>query len=267
MLLALSSTLIGCSTSGYPLDGNPASVTYSGLTGNWEFTTAGTAGTLPFTALRGYLREQAGDANQSHLTTAALQAEPASNCYDGATLVPLQGNTQSGKFAVQSFSVNGQYLDLVATEDSTITHLTGTFSVSGGCANGAAGTFTGIRYATIAGVYSGSLTGTGGIQATELALQQQVQGTGDGLFLVTGSANISGNSCFTSGTLNASGMDGNVSGSHFYLSFSTNDATGAKFVMRGTLDPLAQVLTVTSATVTSGACAGSLGTGSLDIRK
>ncbi len=267
MLLALSATLVGCSTSGYPLDGSAATVTYSGLTGNWELTAAATSGTLPFTAFRGYFREQAGDSSQSLLTTAALQAAPASDCYKGATLVPLQGATQSGSVALHSFSVNGQYLNLAATEDSTITHLAGTFSVTGGCANGTAGTFTGVRYATVAGIYAGSLNGTAGVQAVQFTLQQQIQGTGDGLFLVTGSASVSGNSCFTSGTLSSSGSDANVSGSQFALNLDTNDASGAKLLVRGTLDPLAQVLTVTSATVTSGACVGTLGTGTLNINK
>jgi hypothetical protein len=244
----------GCTTAGYPTNGStPPPAGYAFLTGNWVFQTTPSSGGTPFTGLAGFINEESQNPGVNDVATAALMAMPG-GCYQGADTIPLQGTVQASTLGLRSFDVNGQYVTINATKDAKADQLTGTYSVSGGCANGDAGTITGTRYAVLTGSYAGS-TGSG--QGLQVTLAQNVQGTGSGTFFVGGTGTFTGFSCFTTGTMAAS--NGSVIGNAVMLTFATNDAGGGQLVLTGTIDQAAATLTLTSVDVTGGSCAANLG--------
>jgi hypothetical protein len=263
VLCCMLACLAGCAKSGGG-NGNgsnpPPSVSVSG---NWEIQATQTKGTAPFSSLAGFINDQGNSTTGSNFTTAALQATQSqtSLCYGSGAVIPLEGALQGGQLGLTSFSVDGQFLTLTAMEDSTGTHLTGTYSISGGCADGVKGTITGTEYAVLTGTYSGSVTGSSPARTIVLTLSQIPQGSGDGIFLVTGSAVFGGFNCFTNGTLPNS--TSYVIGSFVSLTLNTDDANGAQVVMTGTIDSAADTFTVNSIAVNGGNCAGSLGAATL----
>jgi len=245
--------LEGCQTITSPIN---QVVSYDGLTGNWEFVLSSGAGTVPFQKLAGFFYQASNESDSSYAVSAVFQLKQPSSCYAGAFTVPLHGSLQASALSLSSFSVNGQYLSIDAAEDSTITHLTGTYDVHGGCANTSAGTIIGTRYAPLTGSYSGTTTGSSAV-GVQASLTQANEANGLGQSSVSGSANFTGVSCFTSGTLSAD--DGDVLGSSVSMSFITNEASGSKVLLTGTFDPAADTIIFTSAEVTGGSCSGSLG--------
>ncbi len=256
--------LAGCATTGHPGSGgggsNPG---YVYLTGNWQIETTNTTAPVPFTSLGGFINEQGDNPGVDDLTTAALLAKPG-DCYLGAPTIPLQGATQGDHLGLHSFSVNGQFVTISATKDATATHLTGTYTVSGGCANGAAGTISGTKYAPLTGTYAGPINGSSPAKTLQLTLSQYTTGTGDGVFLIGGSAVFNGFTCFTQGTMPST--SGSVSGSSATLTFNTNDMSGAQVVLTGTFDPAAKTLTLSSVQVTGGSCSGPVGGATLTLQ-
>jgi hypothetical protein len=240
--------------------GGGSSAGYIYLSGNWEIQATPTSATTPFTALAGFINEQGQNPGVDDLTTAALQVQP-SGCYVNATTIPLQGSTQGVDLSLLSFPVNSQFLTIKAKKDATATHLTGSYSISGGCADGATGTLTGTEYADLTGTYAGTVTGSNPAKTMQLDLTQFTQGTGDGVFLEQGSANFTGFACFTKGQL--ASQNGAVLGSAVSLTFTTNDTGGAQVVMTGTMDSAAQTLTLTSINVNGGTCPGAQGAATL----
>lgn len=257
---ALLSLVIGCGAIIIPGVPQGTTTTYGSLTGDWVFQITPTSGNTPFTSLAGYI-DQASSSGTSSSLTAAFQAQSPASCYDGATLVPFYGDIQTTSVSLNSFDVNAQFMTITATKNSAGTSLTGTYAINGGCANGAAGNVTGTRYAAMNGTYSG----TAGPGAVQLTLAESTTGTGSGTFLITGSATFAGVSCFTSGTL--SGTAGSILGNVATLNFTTNEASQSTIQVKGTIDPLASVFTVSSMQVTGGGCAGSLGAGTLQLQQ
>lgn len=256
----------GCSHAGSPGGGGGSGGgggNYTYLSGNWEIQTTPTSQPTPFTALAGFINEQGQDPGVDDLTTAAFQATPG-ECYMDAVVLPMKGATLSSGLLLQSFSVNGQVLTINAKKDSTATHLSGTYSISGGCADGAAGTIAGTEYQNIKGSYSGSVTGKSPAETLTLNLAQYEQGSGDGAFLVSGTAKFSGIACFSSGTL--ASQNGSVVGSAVALMFSTNDPAGAQLTLTGTIDQAADTLTLNSIEVSGGSCPGTIGTATLTLQ-
>src|SRR5258708_38124127 len=153
--------LAGCTLSGHPGGGGggTGAHSYVYMTGNWQIDMTNTTAPVPFTALSGFINEQGDNPGTDDLTTAALQAKPG-DCYVSAVTIPLQGSTQGDHLGLHSFSVNGQFVTISATKDSTATHFTGTYTVSGGSANGAAGKLSGSKDGPLTSTYSGPLPGS-----------------------------------------------------------------------------------------------------------
>jgi hypothetical protein len=229
------------------------------VSGNWEFQTTQSGGPGTFTSLAGFINQQGNSGTDSNFTTAALQAygNSSSACYNSPAAIPLDGSVFGTQVGLRSFSVDGQFLSISATADSTGTHMTGSYVVSGGCADGAKGTITGTAYAPVTGTYSGPITPSSPAQTVRLALTQTDPGTGEGIFLITGSAAFTGFSCFTTGTLVS--PNSIVIGSSISLTIHTNDSNGANVVLTGTIDPAADTLTMNSAIISGGSCQGTLG--------
>ena len=92
-------------------------------------------------------------------------------------------------------------------------------------------------------------------------MTQDATADGLGYFHVQGSATFSGISCFTGGTLNST--ESEISGEEVFLTIATNESPSSGVVAVGTVDPAADTLTLSSLTVTSGGCSGTMGGGTL----
>lgn len=247
-LLVAGGLLSGCGgTVGFPLGANVS----TSVTGNWQFSATDTTGAPAFTSFAGFIDEPTSGA-----LTAVFQVQPGT-CYLGAPTLPSSGTVTGTAVSLSSFAVNGQYLYITSTANATYDQLTGSYQISGGCANGNTGTFSGTRYAPLKGTYTGTLGSAS--QAATFTLTQGALGNGSGYSPVTGSGTVTGVSCFTSATLNQS--EGEVIGSAVQLNFTATD--GEILSVVGTFDPQAKMITITSTTISGGSCAGSLGSGSL----
>ncbi len=264
--LAVLSAVIGCGGNVAVPGGSPAPAppdpNYVLLTGNWQFQATPTAGASPFASFSGFIYEEADDPGTNDVVTSAFQVVPSSGCYVAAVSLPLKGTAQGLKLSERSFSVNGQFLTLTASRtDKTANTLTGTYSVAGGCANGASGTVTGVKYTPLTGTYAGPVDNTSPAKTIALKLTQFTQGTGDGIFLISGSATLGGFACFTAGAM--ASTEGLVTGSTAVLNFTANDGQNTPIQLTGTFDPAASSLTLSSINVPSGSCSGSYGTATL----
>ncbi len=241
----------------------PPTATPSGpyvfLSGNWEFTPSSTKGPVPFTLLAGYLDEFNNSVGVSDFATAALQVR-STTCYTDQTTIPLTGGVTPSHAVFQSFPIDLQVLDLSGNKNTQVTQLAGSYTIAGGCGDGASGNLTGQLYNQLMGQYTGALTNST-TTSIQLSLTQDAKGTSDGRSFVTGSAVFHGFSCFSTGTLVA--PNGWVLGSSLSLTFNTNEATGSTVVLTGSFDPAADTLSISSASVTGGGCAGSLGMATL----
>ena len=255
--LLCSGLLSGCGgTIGSSLGQNSS----LSLTGNWQLSIVDATGAAAFSNFAGFI-DEATDGSGN--LTAVFQVQPGT-CYLGATTVPASGAanltgsgaTSTTAVSLNSFGVNGQYFNITSTSNSTNDQLTGTYQISGGCANGETGTVTGTRYAPLSGTYSGTLAASNQVS---LSLTQGALGNGSGYSPVTGSATFSGISCFTTGTLAAN--NGSVLGSSAQLTFTASD--GETVAITGNFDPVADTIVVTSGAISGGSCSGTLGTGTL----
>ena len=225
------------------------------ITGNWQIQMTSTQGPLPFTGLSGFVNELSGSTS-SQSTTASLMPGNAP-CYANSQAIPLDGNIQGTKIFLVSFPIDSQVLALYATQNQAGTSLTGTWSVTGGCADGAVGTLSGTLYQPLTGTYTGSFAGDP-TKTLSLSLAQYQLGTEDGTFLISGTAKIQGFSCFSSGSM-APGGTAYVTGNTAALVFATSDGNGAHLELIGQFDPAANGISVNSIQVTGDSCAGSYG--------
>lgn len=244
--------ILGCAKKGSGSNSTPSapgnSANVPDSTGNWVVQVTAKSGTAPFTTLSGYINEQrVGSTDPT--TGTFLPGSPAS-CYTGTDNIPMQGVIQELRLHLVSFGLDQQVLDISAAKDTTSTHFTGTYSVTGGCADGAAGTVTATRYDALSGAFKGTVTGSSPAQTIALSLTQFSGGTGDARFLVTGSATVANIACFTGGSL-AMG-DGTVVGGHVQMHFVSPQK--AAMDIAGDFDPGATSITVSSVAFTGSGC-------------
>ncbi len=263
LILTVTCGLTGCThpaTTGS--SSGSGSSDYVFITGNWQFTATAKSGTAPFTMLSGFVNESSNEPGVNDFTTASFQVH-SSTCYSGSSNLFLSGAVTGTHVGLSSFPVEDQVLTISASKDATATHISGNYSVVGGCADGATGTIVGELYAPMDGTYLG--TSTGVLASTlQLTLSQYVQGTANGTTLVSGSALFQGISCFTKGTLSA--PNGSVSGDQVNFIFTTNEPTSSTVTMSGTVDPAAQTIFLTSIEVTGGNCSGAIGATTLSLQ-
>lgn len=246
--------IVGSATSG---DGSTTAAANPNATGNWQLNiTPGSGGTL-FPTLSGYIQDNVADTGASKFTTEELLADGASGCFIGTNPIVGFGTIEAAQLNTSSASVNGQSVLLAGTLNNTSTSMTGTYTVQGGCASGATGTFAGTRYSNVDGTFSGTVDGTKPAVGVQLNLTQDSAGNANGVIDIAGTAAFTGFGCFSSGTLNQ--PNGYVTGSTISLTFSTNDPTGAQAILQGTIDQGAGEMTITSFQVTGGSCAGTYG--------
>lgn len=270
LLACLSLVMAGCAK---PVGGGGGGTytppkDYKYVTGNWFFTVTPITGAAPFDSLSGFIAEGSGQAGLYDSTTAVLRVR-SSACYNTAVELPLTGGTSSTQVDLTSFPVDGQVLTLMGTRDASGTHLNATYSIKGGCADGAQGTLSGVLYLPLAGTYAGSLPGTPP-QSMQLSLTQG-EGSGDGLSFLRGSAAFNGFPCFTTGSLPYA-LQGQlftayVVGNLIYLDFTTNEAAGSHIVMTGTLDPGGALFTIQTLAINGGTCAAPVAATTLVLKQ
>ena len=233
------------------------------LDGNWEFVLTPATGSLPFTAISGFIYNNTAATSGTPPLTATFQMVEPSSCFVGAVLLPFHGTIDGPDLSFYSFPVHGQNVGLTVTVNATDTQMSGTYSLNSTCANYAGGTLVGTKYAFLAGTYVGSSdNGTADISYSA-HLTQNSEANGEGVFGVTGSIVFTGISCFTAGQMTAS--QGGVIGSTVHLTFTSNESGSSQVQLVGTLNPMANVITLQAVDVVGGGCAGPLGPGTLTL--
>ncbi len=242
---------------------------YKYITGNWQFQATPTSGPAAFTSLGGFITEGGGEAGLYDSTTAVLRVQ-SGGCYSTAVEIPLDGGTEATQVNLTSFPVDGQTLTLTATKDSTATQLSGTYSVAGGCADGAHGTVMGTLYTPLSGTFSGALSGNTPAKSVQVTLDQG-GGSGDGLSYLRGGASFTGFSCFTTGTLPYAApgafFPGYVVGNTISMNFTTNEASQSNVIMTGSITPDGNTINVQSFAIEGGSCATPADQTSLPLTK
>jgi hypothetical protein len=230
------------------------------ITGNWQFVATPTSGATPFSNLAGFLNESGDSPTASNFLTAALQAQ-STTCYADSANVSLDGGVYGSHVGLTSFSNADQILTVSATMNAAGTGIAGTYSITGGCADGEQGSLAGTLYSPLMGSYGGAVMGNNLSQSIQLSLSQSAEGDGVGDSSVTGSATFQGFPCFSKGTINV--PNGYVLGSSANFTVSTNEAGGSQVVMTGTTNPSGDTLVLSSINVVGGNCSGSVGEATL----
>lgn len=119
------------------------------------------------------------------------------SCYIITDPIPLSGTIDTqGNILVTSAPVRGQVLSFtgVMTSDRSSISL-GTYTFKGGCADGHSGTLTGLKFKTIGGVYTGTLTEPSAAIAVTADLNQSSTSDNFGFLEVKGTVSYTSPTC------------------------------------------------------------------------
>jgi hypothetical protein len=169
------------------------------MASNWQFNTTSNVPGAPSLTIAGSLNPAGGAVG------GAVHIE-GSNCFDRLTTVGLAGSLTGAELSLTSTPVAGQVMTFTGSlGDSAVngtgSAFTGTYTISGGCANGDKGTVTGIKIQFLAKLMSGTFTTSAGdtfdVSADEA---QSSTPSAEGSFGIQGTITFR-TSCFSSGTL------------------------------------------------------------------
>jgi len=210
-------------------------------TGNWQFTTASTAGMNSLSV--------AGNISQSVSEVTATVHIDGSNCFDHLSAFTLSGKLAGSKITLASTSINGQMVTLFG--DITGTSFTGAFKIEGGCAGGDQGTVSGAKIPSITSQLTGTLTTSENAAFSITAQVTQGSVRSDGTYGITGTASF-GSSCFTSGTISSADFPAGsfILGDSVTLNIATDNGT---LLFLGTADKSSGKITG-DFSVTNGTC-------------
>ncbi len=178
----LALTLAGCGSSN-----NPA------LTqGNWSMTatSSGAAGTF-------YI---GGNLTQTGSSLAgSMQVNNA--CINPSQVFAFTGTINGKDIALTSASAAGQVITVTGTETS-VSAMTGTYTVTGGCDDGDTGNIAAAAVPSISATWSGPIASQGGPNVTlALSLKQATTASSDGSFALTGTGAYTNSSCSSTATV------------------------------------------------------------------
>lgn len=240
----------GCGGSGSVPTGNttPLAPQYPSIAGNWSLTAASQV-FVQNTLIGGYISNAGGSVSGTlHLLN--------SPCYSLTTDVPVSGTiTTAGIFSVTSSQVAGQTIS-VSGVISGGTLSSGSYAITGGCANGDKGTVAGYIVPPFTNSYSGTFVSDSTSIGVTVTTTQSGP-TSDGTYQVSGSATFSGSPCFSSGTITASAIAGG------YIDVTITASNGGVIEFIGEITDSTGKTIVGSYDVTAGLCVGNSGTGSL----
>jgi hypothetical protein len=199
-----------------------------------------------------------GNLTQSGNALSGSMYVVGSMCFDVSQPVAFTGTVSGTDVTLTSADVNGQVFSVTATSTDSST-LSGTYTVTGGCAGSDSGTATASAVLSISGTWSGPVIGAGGPSVTlSMTLAQGTVASSDGSFPLTGTLTYSGSSCSVSGTI----TNGFVAGSYILVNANTveTDASdGSIFYNQVLLDSSSHPHNMTGPyEVGSGLCAGDL---------
>ena len=186
-----------------------------------------------------------------------------SACFDFLLTIDFTGSINAqGQFTLTSSAFNGQTITItgtLSTDGQTITG--GSFTISGGCANGDHGTLSGFALQGVFGAYQSNFTVNGNNIAVAVSLSANTSAP-SGLFPVSGTVTISNSgSCSlpSSGTL--TGESGANAGADLHATFLNGQNTLVSFQGVAT-DSTAKIVQGTW-TINSGPCSGMTASGAL----
>ena len=252
LLIAISlGSLTGCSNrTSSGSSGAATASPASDLNGNWSFVATPVSGSGSY-AIQGSIVEQLSGGD-SDFTTSVLAV--GNSCFSNAPTTPLDGSVSGPLLQLSSFTVDGEMLLLNATSNLSSDGLTGTYSLLGPCSNGEHGQITGTLFKPFSGHYSTDTT-TSSPQLA-LALEQETNPTGKGTYLLSGTANTSGISCFSGGMILSELSF--VQGSVVHIAILTNETPQSTITLSGNGISSADRFGVSRMTIDSGRCAGAL---------
>jgi hypothetical protein len=214
-----------------PTSGPSSTPSLHPISGNWQFNaTSSVLGGPPSAQL-------AGSITQSGSSLVGAVHVNGWACFDQSTVIGLNGNAIDGKVLLTSTSIDGQVLILegkIIQKGGFPDTFTGTYTITGGCANGDHGSATGYAVHTLTGYWAGNLTTDGGTSIHWDTQLTQENPTSDGRFGLNGTVDFY--DCFPTGTIvsGTSANDSFVLGTSVDLQIKT-DAASITFV--GTADP------------------------------
>ena len=207
---------------GYQGSTSPPPSSGPNVAGNWQFSTTSTAGMPPATI--------AGGINQTGTSVSGAVHVEGSKCFDRLTTIGLTGTLTGSDISLTSTSVDGQVLTLTGSISGIGYAFTGTYTISGGCANGDHGTVTGWDAGVIRGALDGTFTTSGG---DTFNMGGFIPGNvgfesadSEGSFGISGTASF-GTSCFGSGNIVAGTFPNGsfMIGTSVVLAIQTNNGT------------------------------------------
>ena len=257
----LCATLAGCGAGGTILDpaaqSTPPPLDASTIvTGNWQAQTTPASGTKSLGTFSGGIDQNGGNTSSGQFTTSVFRF--GSPCFATVRAVPAQGFVNVRSVALNSFAVESQYINLTGTSANSGSTITGDYKIYGGCADGSSGGFTMNRYAPFAGTYVSS-TGF------SITTTQAAGADGSGAFPLNATGSFPGNTCFSKGTAMSQDLPA-ISGSSIYLVFTTDDRSGGKLLITGTISADASQVLSYQYSIQGGTCAGQAGNGSMQRR-
>ena len=131
------------------------------ISGGWQLSTTSTA-EMPALTI-------AGNLNQSGSSVTGAVHVAGGSCFDQQNVIGLTGTLTDGNVSLTSASVDGQVITFTGSISSKANFpdaLTGTYAITGGCANGDQGNVTGYSVGAFNGSWYGNLTTAGGADTT-----------------------------------------------------------------------------------------------------
>ena len=215
-------------------------LTNANLAGNWQFSTTPTAGSV---------LAMAGSIKQSGAAISGSLHLDGSSCFDRQTTISFTGTLTGKNISMTSMTVASQLITI--SGNVTDTALTGTYSITGGCADGDQGNISAAKIPPITSTLNGTFTATGQAPFELTAQVNQDNAAANGTFAITGSVTVK-TPCFTSGTLQSAAFPSGsyLLGTSVALEIETNNGT---LVFLGTMDPASGEIDGTY-TVSGGSC-------------
>jgi hypothetical protein len=236
----------GCGMANTPLQVGTS------LAGNWSFAPSGSAIVLNLGFTQG-----------AYETVSAVARLNGTTCIGSATNILLTGSVGgNNQMMLVSSPFNGTTLTLQGQVTPNGTGIAAAkWSFAGGNC-GALGTanVTATNYAEIDGTYTGTFVDASGNDlAVSALLEQTTQPDLNGQFSLSGTTTFPSNSCFVDQPSVTTSL---VTGNSLTMTY-TDPGSSAVLTASGTFNSAATQLTITSWSITGGACGGNSGTGSL----
>ena len=183
--------------------------------GNWQFSMTSSASGPPITIAANLTQTGTSVAGAAHLQ--------GLNCFSPLTTIGLSGSLTGADLSLTSASVSGQVITLGGTISNK--SLTGSYSISGGCANGDSGTVKGFHVPTIQGRWRVIFDVNGAHNGGIADLTQESSSSGS--FPVSGTTDDSSGLACLSGTIapGAFPAPSFIMGTAVALKVNTSDGT------------------------------------------